>query len=53
MIAKTSTTNAPAIFQIEENNIYQGDSIALIAKVESESVHLILSDIPYGIGADG
>jgi len=53
MIAKTSTTNAPAIFQIEENNIYQGDSIALISKVESESVHLILSDIPYGIGADG
>ncbi|MAE51213.1 MAG: site-specific DNA-methyltransferase [Micavibrio sp.] len=34
------------------NSIYQGDSIELIKAVEDESVHLILSDIPYGIGAD-
>ena len=26
-----------------------GDSTKLIKNVESESVHLILSDIPYGI----
>ncbi len=30
----------------------QGDSLELIQAVPSESVHLILSDIPYGIGAD-
>jgi site-specific DNA-methyltransferase (adenine-specific) len=29
-----------------------GDSIELIREVESESVHLILSDIPYGIGVE-
>lgn len=29
-----------------------GDSIELIRSVESNSIHLILSDIPYGIGAD-
>lgn len=26
-----------------------GDSIELIKSIETESVHLILSDIPYGI----
>lgn len=35
-----------------ENNVYQGDSLNLIKQVDSESVHLILSDIPYGIGSD-
>ena len=34
------------------NSILCGDSIELIKRVESESVHLILSDIPYGIGAE-
>ena len=29
-----------------------GDSIQLIKTVETESVHLILSDIPYGINYD-
>lgn len=29
--------------------IYKGNSIELIKKIETESVHLILSDIPYGI----
>jgi site-specific DNA-methyltransferase (adenine-specific) len=29
-----------------------GDSLELIRSVPSDSVHLILSDIPYGIGAD-
>ena len=34
------------------NNIHQGDSRDLISRVADESVHLILSDIPYGIGAE-
>lgn len=29
--------------------IYKGNSIELIKQIETESVHLILSDIPYGI----
>jgi len=32
--------------------IIQGNALELIQAVPSESVHLILSDIPYGIGAD-
>ena len=35
---------------LEENTVYHGNSMELIKRVESESVHLILSDIPYGIG---
>lgn len=31
------------------NTVYNGDSVELIKKVKTESVHLILSDIPYGI----
>ena len=34
------------------NSIYQGDSIKLIKEIDDESVHLILSDIPYGISFD-
>lgn len=34
------------------NNVYQADSIDAITAVPSETVHLILSDIPYGIGTD-
>lgn len=34
------------------NQIIHGDSIALTREMASSSVHLILSDIPYGIGAD-
>ncbi|MDR1323419.1 MAG: site-specific DNA-methyltransferase [Candidatus Margulisbacteria bacterium] len=34
------------------NNIYQGDSRELIKGVEDNSIDLILSDIPYGIGID-
>ena len=37
---------------MQVNNIYHGNSLELIKKVEDEAVHLILSDIPYGIGAD-
>lgn len=34
------------------NQIIQGDSIAEMDALPSDSVHLILSDIPYGIGAE-
>ena len=32
------------------NDIYLGDSLELIKSIPTDSVHLILSDIPYGIG---
>lgn len=38
--------------KLEPNGIFHGDSIELIKKIDSETVHLILSDIPYGIGID-
>jgi site-specific DNA-methyltransferase (adenine-specific) len=34
------------------NRITQGDSVARMKELPSSSVHLILSDIPYGIGAE-
>ena len=34
------------------DNIYLGDCRALLPDLPSESVHLLLSDIPYGIGLD-
>ena len=34
---------------MEIDTIYNGDSLELIKNIETESVHLILSDIPYGI----
>lgn len=34
------------------NEIYNDDSIELIKSIEPDSIHLILSDIPYGIGAE-
>ncbi|VEJ10054.1 DNA-methyltransferase [Actinobacillus delphinicola] len=34
------------------NQIISGNSIELIKKIESRSVHAIISDIPYGIGYD-
>jgi site-specific DNA-methyltransferase (adenine-specific) len=35
-----------------ENNIINTDGIRTIKKLSDNSVHLILSDIPYGIGAE-
>jgi site-specific DNA-methyltransferase (adenine-specific) len=35
-----------------ENNIINTDGIQAIKKLSDNSVHLILSDIPYGIGAE-
>lgn len=34
------------------NNAYVEDSIEAVKDIRTESTHLILSDIPYGIGAD-
>ena len=52
MNTSVSAIDPPAVYQLDENNIYQGNSLELITKVRSETVHLILSDIPYGIGSD-
>lgn len=34
------------------NSVVAGDGITGVAALPAESIHLILSDIPYGIGAD-
>ena len=34
------------------NKLIKGNCIDIIKNIESNSIHLILSDIPYGIGAD-
>ena len=34
------------------NSVTATDGIAAVGEMEESSVHLILSDIPYGIGAD-
>jgi site-specific DNA-methyltransferase (adenine-specific) len=34
------------------NSVLTGDSIALVKELPTSSIHLILSDIPYGIGAE-
>lgn len=38
--------------QLEVNRVHVGDCRELLKSVNSESVHLVLSDIPYGISAD-
>lgn len=35
---------------MEFNKLYNGDSVELVKKIDNDSIHLILSDIPYGIG---
>lgn len=37
---------------METNSVICGDSIEKIKKIDTESIHLILSDIPYGISYD-
>jgi site-specific DNA-methyltransferase (adenine-specific) len=34
------------------NSVVVTDGIAAVRDLETSSIHLILSDIPYGIGAD-
>lgn len=38
--------------KIAINSVLHGNSVELMKKMEKESVHLILSDIPYGIGVE-
>ncbi len=38
---------------IYENQIICGDSIKLLDRIKHDSIHLVLSDIPYGISLDG
>lgn len=33
---------------MEVNNVYQGDCIELMNDIDSESIDLILCDLPYG-----
>lgn len=47
-----SAAKDPSTTQDIFNSIQCGDSIDLIKKLPDNSVHLILSDIPYGIGLD-
>jgi site-specific DNA-methyltransferase (adenine-specific) len=49
---KTPSTSAEVILSTREGKVLRGDSVSLIQDIPSESVHLILSDIPYGIGLD-
>lgn len=35
--------------RIKVNEIINGDSLEVIKTIEDDSIHLILSDIPYGI----
>lgn len=44
-------TNRELIYK-EMNEILLGDSTELIKKIASESIHAIVSDIPYGISYD-
>ena len=44
--------NPTAHQAIQLNRVVTGDGIAAVKTLVSDSVHLILSDIPYGIGAD-
>ena len=37
---------------MDVNHIYLGDSLQLIKNIDSNSIHLIASDIPYGISFD-
>ena len=37
---------------LKDNVLYEADSIVGVADFPADTIHLILSDIPYGIGAD-
>jgi site-specific DNA-methyltransferase (adenine-specific) len=37
---------------LADNSVTTGDCLALLPKLADESIHLILTDIPYGIGAE-
>lgn len=37
---------------LSKNKIYKGDALKLMEKIDSESIHLIIADPPYGIEKD-
>ena len=37
---------------LDTDQIYLGDAVELIPQIADTSIHLFLSDIPYGIGLD-
>lgn len=43
----------PGLFGPEGEGVVEGDSLEVLERLPDASVHLILSDIPYGIGAEG
>lgn len=43
-------TNSQEVIDPSANRIIHGDCTVLLPRVPTESVHLVLSDIPYGIG---
>jgi len=45
--------SGPDLFGPEGEGVLEGDSLDLLERIPDGSVHLILSDIPYGISADG
>jgi site-specific DNA-methyltransferase (adenine-specific) len=53
-VEKNVSTNDPLKHggYIKENEIYCGDAIKLLDQVKADSIHLVLSDIPYGISLD-
>lgn len=54
MKAEAKAKRAPdqPVDELAVDNVYHGNSLEMVTKITSESVHLILSDIPYGIGAE-
>ena len=52
MITNVATPNTKSQQQMAENDIHQGNSLELIQILKTETVHLVLSDIPYGIGIE-
>src|ERR1022692_1372506 len=52
MTNNTSSRDDKQQLTTASNQVIQGDCIELLARFPDESIHLIVSDIPYGIGAE-
>ena len=50
LFAKAHSQDTPPLMPLDV--VLEGDSLEVMKKLPDNSVHLILSDIPYGIGAD-
>ena len=46
------SNNIKNIFLNNESGVFRGDCLELLPEIPDESIDLILSDIPYGIGVD-